>query len=78
MTKFQELLDTLKDLDLPPNNYAVFGSAPLVITGMIEDVDDLIDNHSFIYEGINFIYPKKVIKYKKLMKRKKDSNLWDF
>jgi hypothetical protein len=114
MRKFQELLDILKDLDLPSNNYAVFGSAPLVITGMIEDVndfdiiikpdywpfgnksevrtgdfeffqewpnedvDDLIDNNSFMYQGVRFIFPIKVIEYKRGMRRKKDLDLLEF
>lgn len=113
MKKFNMLLDHLIDVDLDPNEFAVFGSAPLVITGIIddvndfdviikpqywpfgnmkevrgenfeffkewfdEDVNDLIDNHSFLYKGIKFIYPKKVMEYKRRLKRKKDSNLWE-
>ena len=91
--------------------YAVFGSAPLVVTGMINDVndldviirprswefgndgeyrtedieffnkwpgfdvDDLIDNHTFEYKGVLFVYPEKVIEYKRKMNRLKDQDL---
>jgi hypothetical protein len=41
------------------------------------DIDDLIDNHSFVYNGVRFINPKKVIEYKKSLKRNKDKNIWD-
>jgi hypothetical protein len=113
MKKFNQLLDSLHNLNLDPNDFAVFGSAPLVITGVIEDVNDfdviirpqlwpfgdlgeartdnfeffkswpnedvndLIDNHYFWYKGVKFIFPKKVIEYKKRLKRQKDSNLWE-
>lgn len=113
MKKFKKLLEILKTLDLPENEFAVFGSAPLVITGIVndvndfdiiinpsywpfgnkpevrfknfeffkewpnEDVEDLIKNQSFMYDGIKFIYPKKVIEYKRNMQRDKDKELWD-
>jgi hypothetical protein len=113
MKNFKFLMDKLKDYNLDSEDYAVFGSAPLVITGMIDDVndldviirpskwefndegeyrtkyieffnnwpeydiDDLIDNHSFVYNGVRFINPKKVIEYKKSLKRNKDKNIWD-
>ena len=32
------------------------------------DVDDLIDNHTFEYKGVLFVYPEKVIEYKRKMK----------
>lgn len=114
MKKFDVFIELLKKYNLPNNSFAVFGSAPLVITGMIKDVndldviirpsewpfqtknsyqtedieffdnwpgfdiDDLIDNHSFEYDGILFINPKKVIEYKKSMGRKKDRDVWDY
>jgi hypothetical protein len=108
--KFDLLLSKLKDLNLPKGKYAVFGSASLVIHGIIddvndfdviispsiwndyknlkikdfeffnhwmnEDVDDLINNHSFLYNDILFINQDKVIKYKKEMKRDKDKDVW--
>lgn len=113
MKRFNELLTKLKKLNLPENDYAVFGSAPLVIVDMIEDVndfdiiikhnswpfgnkkevrtkdfeffynwpdedvDDLIDNYSFLYEKVKFIIPKKVIKYKRKLKREKDKSIWN-
>lgn len=113
MKKFDRLLTVLKKLNLPEGKFAVYGSAPLVVVGMIddvndfdviispsvwgngedkkfrnedfeffnywpdEDVDDLIDNHSFLYDGVLFINPKKVIEYKKRMGREKDSNIWN-
>jgi hypothetical protein len=112
MKKFNKLLTILKGLDLPDGKFAVYGSAPLVITGVLhdvndfdviispsiwgdgenkeyrvgdfeffnnwpdEDVDDLIDNHSFLYEGVLFVIPKKVIEYKKRLGREKDSDIW--
>ena len=112
MRKLNALLEVLNGYDLPKNDYAVFGSAPLVIVGMIddvndldviirpskwpfqtegeyltedieffdnwpnEDVDNLIDNHSFEYDGVLFIEPKKVIEYKKSMSRDKDRDVW--
>lgn len=36
-----ELLDRLRDLRLPDGHYAVFGSGPLLVRGVIDDVDDL-------------------------------------
>lgn len=36
-----ELLDRLRDLELPDDHYAVFGSGPLLVRGVIDDVDDL-------------------------------------
>jgi hypothetical protein len=112
MKKFNKLLTILKELDLPDGKFAVYGSAPLVITGVLndvndfdviispsiwgdgenmeyrvgdfeffnnwpdEDIDDLIDNHSFLYEGVLFVNPKKVIEYKKRLGREKDSDIW--
>jgi len=111
MKKLNVLLEVLNDYNLPKGDYAVFGSAPLVVVGMIndvndldviirpskwpfqtdgeyltedieffdnwpnEDVDDLIDNHSFEYDGVLFIQPKKVIEYKKRMSREKDMDI---
>ena len=113
MKKFDILLSQLKEFSLPKGKFAVFGSAPLVIVGMIndvndfdviispsiwgegenkelkggnieffnwwpdEDVDDLIDNHTFEYQDILFVNPKKVLEYKKKMSRSKDSDMWD-
>lgn len=107
------LLTKLKKLNLPKNDYAVFGSAPLVIVDMIkdvndfdviikpsswpfgekkevrtkdfeffdnwpdEDVDDLINNHTFLFKDVKFVTPKKVIEYKRKLKREKDRNIWD-
>ena len=36
-----ELLERLRGLDLPIGQYAVFGSGPLLVRGIIEDVGDL-------------------------------------
>ena len=113
MKKFDILLDKLKLISLPKGKFAVFGSAPLVIVGKINDVNDfdviispsvwggdekkelrtedfeffnywpdedddyLINSHSFLYKNILFVNPKKVIEYKKRMKREKDSDIWD-
>lgn len=112
MKKLDTLLKLLKEYELPYGGYAVFGSAPLVIVGMVNDVndldviikpkywefghggkhltegieffnewpgfdvDDLIDNHSFEYNGVLFINPNKVIEYKKNMGRDKDRDIW--
>jgi hypothetical protein len=112
MRKLNMLLDLLKEYDLPKGDYAVFGSAPLCVVGVIKDVndldviirpsswpfedegeyrtedieffdnwpgydvDDLIDNHTFEYEGVLFVNPKKVMEYKKKMKRDKDIDVW--
>lgn len=111
MRRFDFLLELLKTYDLPDGEYAVFGSAPLVITGMIKDVtdldviiksrswdfetegeyrtkdieffdnwhgfdvDDLIDNHTFQYKGFLFVYPEKVIEYKRTLNRLKDQDV---
>lgn len=112
MKKLNVLLELLESYDLPKNSYAVFGSAPLVVVGMLNDVNDLdviirpsewpfetkgeyltedieffdnwpnedinnlINNHSFEYDGFLFIEPKKVLEYKKNMGRDKDRDIW--
>ena len=112
MKRFYILLELLKTYDLTYGDYAIFGSAPLVITGMIKDVndldviirprsscldgdgeyrtndieffdnqpgfdvDDLIDNHTFEFKGVLFVYPEKVIEYKKKLNRIKDQGLF--
>jgi hypothetical protein len=35
------LFDRLRDLDLPPGEYAVFGSGPIAVRGLIDKVRDL-------------------------------------
>lgn len=35
------LLNKLRDLRLPPGHYAVFGSGPLLVRGVIDEVTDL-------------------------------------
>lgn len=108
----ERLLFKLKTYDLDKDSFAIFGSAPLVITGELSDVndldviikpscwsfskknefrdgeieffdnwdqfdiDDLIDNKSFTYNGFNFINPEFVYKYKKKMGRDKDKDIW--
>jgi hypothetical protein len=110
--KLDILLDILSEYNLPDGDYAVFGSAPLFIVGLVKDindldviirpsswpfetegsyhtehieffdnwpgfdVDDLIDNHSFMYKGVLFVEPKKVIEYKRTMARDKDKDVW--
>ena len=37
----EELFGLLRTLDLPPDGYAVFGSGPLLIRGVIEEANDL-------------------------------------
>lgn len=105
-------LDLLSEYDLPKGDFAIFGSAPLVIVGMIKsindldviirpsawpfgeegefkteyieffnwwpgfDVDDLIDNHTFVYKDLLFVNPKKVIEYKRQLARDKDRDVW--
>lgn len=109
--KLYKLLSDLKKYKLDKNDFAIFGSAPLVIIGDLEDVndldviirpsawifkedelrtgdieffnnwhpfdiDDLIDKKSFTYNGINFINPEFVYKYKRQMRRDKDKDTW--
>ena len=110
LERFDYLLELLKSYNLPDGEYAVFGSAPLAITGIINDVndfdviikprswdfesdneyrtedieffdnwpdfdvDDLIDNHTFEFRGVLFVYPEKVIEYKRKMNRPKDQD----
>lgn len=109
--KLYKLLSDLEKYKLDKNDFAIFGSAPLVIIGELEDVndldvivrpsawifkedefrtgdieffnnwepfdiDDLIDNKSFTHNGINFINPEYVYKYKKQMRRDKDRDIW--
>ena len=112
MKRFYILLELLKTYDLTYGEYAIFGSAPLVITGMIKDVndldviirprawsfdndgeyrtndieffdnwpgfdvDDLINNHTFEFNGVLFVYPEKVIEYKRKLNRIKDKGLF--
>ena len=45
------------------------------IFGDVRDYN-LIDNHSFEYDDILFVEPKKVLKYKKSMGREKDKDIW--
>lgn len=111
---FGSLFDELSGYNLDPDDFAVFGSAPLYVSGKIDkindldiiirpdkwhlyfdtegefrtknieffnnwpgfDIDDLIDNNTFIVDGIKFINTEKVIEYKSKMKRDKDSYLW--
>ena len=40
MSKFKELLKKVKELNLPQNQYAIFGSGPLAIRG-IRDSNDI-------------------------------------
>jgi hypothetical protein len=37
----------------------------------------LIDNKSFEYNGFRFVNVDEVIRYKKMLKRKKDKKIWD-
>ena len=37
----QNLFDLLRSLELPPGDYAVFGSGPLIVRGIIEATNDL-------------------------------------
>ena len=112
MKRFNTLLELLKTYNLPHGEYAVFGSSPLVVVGIINDVndldviikprswefgndgeyrtedieffdnwpgfdvDDLIDNHTFEYNGVLFVYPEKVIEYKRRLNRLKDKGLF--
>jgi hypothetical protein len=88
-------LELLKTYDLEDGEYAVFGSAPLVITGMIKDVNDLDviirprswdfgDDGEYRTEDIEFfnkwpgffVYPEKVLEYKRKMNRLKDQDLF--
>jgi hypothetical protein len=39
--ELDRLLVALRDLELPAGDYAVFGSAPLAMAGIIDDVGDL-------------------------------------
>jgi hypothetical protein len=110
--RLEYLLDELKGYGLEDGDYAIFGSAPLVVKGLLDDVndldviikpskwifgdneyrtedieffnnwpgfdiDDLIDNKSFEYNGFRFVNVDEVIRYKKMLKRKKDKKIWD-
>jgi hypothetical protein len=110
--RLEYLLDELKGYGLEDGDYAIFGSAPLVVKGLLDDVndldviikpskwifedneyrtedieffnnwpgfdiDDLIDNKSFEYNGFRFVNVDEVIRYKKMLKRKKDKKFWD-
>ena len=41
MKKLNVLLEVLNGYNLPKGDYAIFGSSPLVVVGMIDDVNDL-------------------------------------
>jgi hypothetical protein len=107
-----KLLRMLSKYPLTKGDYAIFGSAPLMVLGIIDsvndldviirpskwpfeskgefrtnkieffdnwpgfDVDDLIDNHTFEYNGFLFVNPDKVITYKRKLKRGKDKDIW--
>ena len=110
--RLEYLLDELKGYGLEDGDYAIFGSAPLVVKGLLDDVndldviikpskwifgdneyrtedieffnnwpgfdiDDLIDNKSFESNGFRFVNVDEVIRYKKMLKRKKDKKIWD-
>ena len=111
--RLEYLLDELKGYGLEDGDYAIFGSAPLVVMGLLDDVndldviikpskwifgdndeyrtedieffnnwpgfdiDDLIDNKSFEYNGFRFVNVDEVISYKKMLKRNKDKKFWD-
>lgn len=49
-TKFQELIERLKSLNLPPDQFALFGSGPMAVRGMREpgDLDVLVTKELFI------------------------------
>ena len=56
LERFDYLLELLKSYNLPDGEYAVFGSAPLAITGMINDVSDfdvIIKPRSWNFESDN-------------------------
>lgn len=36
-----ELFDLLREMSLPPGDYAVFGSGPMLVRGVIDEVSDL-------------------------------------
>ena len=115
--KFDQLLLKLETYNLDKNDFAIFGSAPLVAKGMLEDVndldiivrpsawkayfksssvgvfrnedieffdnwspfdiDDLIDNQSFEYNGFKFVNIDYVYQYKQSMGRDEDRNIWN-
>lgn len=111
--KLDKLLELLSEYPLKRGHFAIFGSAPLMVKGIIDsindldviirpskwpfeskgefrtdyieffdnwpgfDVDDLIDNHTFKYNGFLFVNPEEVIKYKTKMRRYKDKNIWN-
>ncbi len=39
--KLDKLLDILSQYNLPKGKYAIFGSAPLLVSGMIDNINDL-------------------------------------
>lgn len=111
--KFDQLLLKLETYNLSKSDFAIFGSAPLVAKGLLEDVndldiivrplawtfqsvgefrdgdieffdnwspfdvDDLIDNQSFEYNGFKFVNIDYVYQYKQSMGRDKDRNIWN-
>jgi hypothetical protein len=111
--KFDQLLLKLETYNLNKNDFAIFGSAPLVAKGLLEDVndldiivrpsawdfdsvgefrdldleffdnwspfdiDDLIDNQTFEYNGFKFVNIDYVYQYKQSMGRDKDKNVWN-
>lgn len=111
--KFDQLLIKLETYNLNKDDFAIFGSAPLVVKGLLEDVndldvivrpsawtfqsvgefrdgdieffdnwspfdiDDLIDNQSFEYNGFKFVNIDYVYQYKQSMGRDKDRNIWN-
>ena len=111
--KFDELLLKLETYNLDKNDFAIFGSAPLVAKGLLEDVNDLdvivrpsawtfesvgeyrdgdieffdnwlpfdidnlIDNHTFEYNGFRFVDTDYVYQYKETMAREKDKHIWN-
>jgi hypothetical protein len=56
LERFDYLFELLKSYNLPNGEYAVFGSAPLAITGMVNDVSDfdvIIKPRSWDFESDN-------------------------
>lgn len=112
--KLDILLSRLEQYNLDKDNIAIFGSAPLVVKGLLNDVndldvivkpsswnfndsnefrdyennieffsdwltfdiDDLIDNHYFMYKGYKFIDIEYVYQYKRILARSKDKDIW--
>lgn len=56
-SKFQELIERLKSLNLPPDQFALFGSAPMAVRGLREPGDFDVVTTKKLFAKLALKYP---------------------